>query len=65
MAKSVTQDLENKTAQENWKIVKNRTLLKYFSMLQKQSKLIAENVENRHEPKEEKPFEVLLLRNNH
>lgn len=65
MAKSVTQDLENKTAQENWKIVKNRTLLKYFSMLQKQSKLIAENVENRDEPKEEKPFEVLLLRNNH
>lgn len=65
MAKSVTQDLENKKAQENWKIVKNRTLLKYFSMLQKQSKLIAENVENRHEPKEEKPFEVLLLRNNH
>lgn len=52
-------------AQENWKIVKNRTLLKYFSMLQKESKLIAENVENRNEPKEEKPFEILLLRNNH
>lgn len=34
-------------------------------MLQKQSKLIAENVENRNEPKEEKPFEILLLRNNH
>lgn len=65
MAKSIAQDLENKMAQENWKIVKDRTLLKYFSMLQKQSKLIAENVENRSEPKEEKPFEVLLLRNSH
>ena len=34
-------------------------------MLQKQSKLIAEKVENRNEPKEEKPLEILLLRNNY
>lgn len=34
-------------------------------MLQEQSKLIAENVKNRNEPKEDMPFEILLLRNNH
>lgn len=52
-------------AEENWKIVKSITLLSIFFMLQKQSKLIAENVENRNEQKEDKPFESLLLRNNH
>lgn len=53
--------LKSKMAQENWKIVKNITLLKYFFMLQNQSKLITENVENRNEPKRGKP----LLRNNY
>ena len=52
-------------AEENWKIVKSITLLNIPFILQKQSKLIAEIVENRNEPKEDKPFESLLLRNNH
>lgn len=52
-------------AQGNRKIVKSITLKYFFFMLQEQSKLIAENVENRNEPKEDMPFEILLLRNNH